>query len=724
MFVSVALPIPRLQPLTYTWSESTPLLPGMRVTVPLGRRTMIGVVVGESAESSIPRLKSVINTLDEKPALTTELLKLGLWMAQYYQCTWGEALAAMLPVNTPVKKTERFSLQTPAPDKPLARGVAQQLISRLQDGPYLRADLLEGLSDHAASVVRSLIKQGWIHSEFVTKKVQPEIPQSDKRVAKSIPLRLNTHQEKAFQAIRAALQQEKYAGFLLHGVTGSGKTEVYLQAIAQTLEQKRGAIFLVPEISLTPQTRSRIASRFGDNVEVLHSGVTPKQRSAAWRRLRNGISHVVLGARSAIFAPVLNLGLVVVDEEYESSYKQEDSPRYHARDVAAIRAVAANAVLVLGSATPSLESYYNALSGKFQLLELPLRVDDKQLPEVQVVDMSKELNTLPGVPVFSQTLLNEIELRLQRKEQSILFLNRRGYAPVVMCPQCRHVLTCPDCSISLVYHQPTDRLLCHSCGKSMPPRPACPKCGTACVRLAGAGTQRVEEELQKFFPQARILRLDQDTIRKRGVLEKTLEQFGSGQGDILVGTQMVAKGIDFPGVTLVGIISTDTALHLPDFRAEERTFQLLVQVAGRAGRGGTPGLVIAQSLNSKHPVVLLAQQQAYLDFYNREIEQRKELQYPPFARLANVLCQGQNPTTTLKFAQQVGKTMEQAANKHDCILGPVPSPRERVARESRFQILLKSTNHSARNRVLQALTTLKVPSGIRLIVDVDPQNML
>ncbi|MCK5242879.1 primosomal protein N' [bacterium] len=724
MLVFVALAIPRLQPLTYSWPESTPLLPGMRVTVPLGRRTVVGVVVGEAAESKGRVLKNVINTLDEKPALTKELLKLGRWMAEYYQCTWGEALAAMLPVNVPVKKMERFSMAALAPEKQLSRGIAQRLVERLQAGPCLRAELLEGFSTQAARVLQSLIKQGWVQSEFISVPAKPEPVYSRQPRTRSTPLQLNDHQAKALSAIQSALQRQEYAGFLLHGVTGSGKTEVYLQAIAQTLEQKRGAIFLVPEISLTPQTRARIADRFGAHVEVLHSGITTKERSGAWRRIRAGTSQVVLGARSAIFAPVHDLGLIVVDEEYESSYKQEDSPRYHARDIAAVRAKAGQAVLVLGSATPAVETYYNAQFGKYQLLEMPERVDAKQLPKVRIVDMSREINPQPGLPIFSQVLLEEIEKRLDAKEQSILFLNRRGYAPLVMCPECRHILTCPDCSISLVYHQSSDRLLCHSCGKSQSPRPACPKCGTACIRLAGAGTQRVEAELQKYFPRAGILRLDQDTVRKRGVLEKIMDQFGKRQGDILVGTQMVAKGIDFPGVTLVGIISTDTALHFPDFRAEERTFQLLVQVAGRAGRGGKPGLVLAQTLNSGHPIIALAQKQNYLDFYNREIEQRRDLLYPPFARMANIILQGKNSTAVRNFAKRVVATMRKSAGKRDIILGPAPSPRERIAQESRFQILVKSINYAARSRVLSSVAQIKVPFGIRFIVDVDPQNML
>jgi len=726
MFVEVALPIPRLKPLTYCITDHMHLAPGMRVTVPLGRRAVIGVAVAvnERLQESISPVKSVINVLDQEPALSSELLKLGKWIAEYYQCTWGEALHAMLPSYTPLKLVERFRLQNPMPETSPPRGIAREILGRLAEGPKLRSELLQDLSAGAARALKTLETRGFIIADRITEYFTPPVLPTNNICPQDTPPTLTMHQASAFAAIQSALSRREYTTFLLHGVTGSGKTEVYLRAIAQALKQQQGAILLVPEISLTPQTRARIAARFGAQVEVFHSALTLKERSAAWHRLRKGVSQVVLGARSAIFAPVQNLGLIIVDEEYEGSYKQEEVPRYHARDIAVVRARAEKAVLVLGSATPSVETYYNVQQRRYRLLELPERVDGKRLPEFRVVDMSQEISLYGHTPIFSQILLQELEKRLQAREQSILFLNRRGFAPLVMCPVCRHVLTCSDCSVSLVYHQQSDRLLCHSCGRAFAPRPACPKCGAACVRLAGVGTQRVEVELKKFFPQARILRIDQDTSRKRGVLEQMLERFGQGKGDILVGTQMVAKGIDFPGVTLVGIISTDTALYLPDFRAEERTFQLLVQVAGRAGRGGRPGLVLAQTLNSSQPIIALAQAQNYHDFFARELVQRQDLYYPPFARLANVICQGQNRSLVIKVAESVAATLKKAASNKDFVLGPVPSPRERIARESRFQILIKSPNHSARMRILKSLQLVKPVSGIRLIVDVDPQNML
>jgi primosomal protein N' (replication factor Y) (superfamily II helicase) len=579
-------------------------------------------------------------------------------MAEYYQCTWGEALGAMWP--------------------PLA-----------------------------VSARKSQARTG-------EAEAAPERP----------PV-LMQQQRDVLAEIQTALEAQTYSAFLLHGVTGSGKTEVYLQAIEGALKQKRGAILLVPEIALTPQPCRRVTARFGAQVVLWHSRLSAGERARAWRRLKTGEASIALGARSAVFAPVPNLGLVVVDEESEPSYKQEDVPRYHARDVAAVRARSARAVLVLGSATPSVESYHNALSGRYRLLSLPARVDHKALPEVKLVDMAEVWRLEGRLPLFSGELLAELETRLQKREQSILFLNRRGFAPVVMCPACRHVITCPDCSTAMVYHrQGGEKLVCHTCDKRMNPNPACPKCGAACVRLAGAGTQRVEEELQKQFPHARLLRLDVDSTRARGSLEKTLDVFGRQEADILIGTQMVAKGMDFPNVTLVGIVSADTALHLPDFRAQERTFQLLVQVAGRAGRGGEPGLVLVQTLNLAHPVMDLARRQDYVGFFEQEIELRRDLSYPPFSRLATVVCRGTSLERTLKTAQTLAQRMQRAVDAQSEILGPAPAPRARVAREERFLILVKSPTVAKRALILQALAAYKLPSGVKVGVDIDPQDLL
>ncbi len=659
MLVDVAVPVPGLPVLTYRALDATIVHLGTRVIVPLGRRTTLGVVVALNATSHVPAVKDVIQVYDDDLSLSAELLTLGQWMADYYQCTWGEALNVMWP-------------------------------------PLLISARRAKVNTVAAS----------------------------EAVVRDAPPVLMPQQVEALLALRDALDQKAYTAFLIHGVTGSGKTEVYLQAIEHALAQGRGAILLVPEIALTPQTCQRVTARFGSQVVLWHSKLSGGERAEAWRRLKNGEARIALGARSAVFAPVQDLGLLVVDEESEPSYKQDDAPRYHARDVAAVRARAAQAVLVLGSATPSVESYYNAQEGRYRLLTLPARVDHKALPEVRMIDMTEVMRMEGKLPLFSAALIDELAACLKRNEQGILFLNRRGFAPVVMCPACRHVITCPDCSTSMVYHQQGNQLRCHTCDRRIPAAPACPKCGAACVRLTGAGTQRVEEELQKFFPKARLLRLDMDTTRTRGSLEKALGEFGRQEADILIGTQMVAKGMDFPNVTLVGIVSADTALHFPDFRSQERTFQLLVQVAGRAGRGGKPGLVLVQTMNAEHPIMDLARRQDYVDFFTQEIALRRDLGYPPFARLASLVCRSTQPQRALKHAQFLVKCMQRAADAETLILGPAPAPKSRVAKEERFLVLVKSPSVAKRARVLRTALAQKVPSGVKVIADIDPLDLL
>lgn len=724
MFANVALPIPGLEPLTYRFPPETSLRAGTRVLVPLGRRTGVGIVTAvlEQAPGSIRDVKTILRVLEPEPVLTEDLLALGKWIAAYYRCAWGEALAAMVPAFAPAPAEEWFARMEGTGAKPPARGMPLTLWERLEAGPLTRRELLANLPDGAGQALSGLRRRGLIASE--RRENAEEAPAAVSGFSPSPPLALTPDQQPACEIIEAALASGKPEVFLLHGVTGSGKTEIYLRAIARVLEQGGSAIVLVPEIAQTPQTRDRILARFGGQVAVLHSALSPKVRTREWRRIRQGTARVVLGPRSAVFAPVARLGLVVVDEEHEPAYKQEDAPRYNARDVAAVRCQAAKAVLLLGSATPSVESYANAQRGRYSLLTLPNRVDGKALPEVQLVDMTREINPVARVPLFSQALLAALEERLAKGEQSILFLNRRGFATLVRCPACGWILTCPECSVSLVYHRWDDRLHCHSCGRTSPARPACPRCGSACVRLAGSGTQRVEAEIQRLFPAARLLRLDQDAVRKRGALEETLSRFGQGKADVLIGTQMVAKGIDFPQVTLVGIIAADTALHLPDFRAEERTFQLLVQVAGRAGRGGKPGLVLAQTFHPEHEVLELARSQDYRRFFEREVEHRRDLEYPPFSRLAAIVSRHRQPEPAWKTARAAGQRLESALAAGDSLLGPAPAVHERIAGENRFQILIKCRTPHSRARALESLAGFKPLAGARLTVDVDPLNML
>jgi len=489
------------------------------------------------------------------------------------------------------------------------------------------------------------------HLITITPEISERDPYANEVILPTQPLTLNAEQSAALSKITGAMDREPSAAasFLLHGVTGSGKTEIYLRAIAHALERGTGAIVLVPEISLTPQTVERFKARFSSGnlktlVAVLHSHLSAGERHDEWQKIRQGRARIVIGARSAIFSPIEKLGLIIVDEEHEYSYKQEESPHYNARDCAVVRAQLESAVVVLGSATPSLESYYNARIGKYTLLELPTRVDDQKMPLVRVVDMRLEARREKGTPIFSQMLRERILQRLERGEQTILFLNRRGYASSLQCPKCGFVAGCPNCSVSLTYHRHNQRLICHICGYTSAAPTVCPEpnCKNPAIRYAGVGTERVEETLPKLFPKARIARMDSDSLKRKDDYRRILGDFRTGKIDILLGTQMIAKGLHFPNVTLVGIIYADLALHMPDFRAGERTFQLLTQVAGRAGRGEIEGEVVVQAFTPFHPAIQYARRHDFLGFYEQEIEFREQLNYPPLSRIAMLTFRGRN----------------------------------------------------------------------------------
>lgn len=534
-------------------------------------------------------------------------------------------------------------------------------------------------------------------------------------------------------------RQDAGSTFLLHGVTGSGKTEVYLQAIAHALEQGKGAIVLVPEISLTPQTVERFKARFSSGklqtlVAVLHSHLSAGERHDEWHKIRQGRARIVIGARSAIFAPVDPLGLIIVDEEHEHTYKQEESPRYHARDVAIMRGQMEGAPVVLGSATPSLETYFNCKKGKYTLLELPDRVDDQKMPRVRVVDMRQAAAKEKGTPIFSPQLKEAITQRLERGEQTILFLNRRGYSTSLQCPKCGHVCGCPNCSISLTYHRLEQKLACHICGHSEKVPNVCPNpsCKNPAIRFAGTGTQKVEETLAKLFPNARVHRMDADTMKRKDDYRKILGDFRVGKIDILVGTQMIAKGLHFPNVTLVGIIFADLALHQPDFRAGERTFQLLTQVAGRAGRGDIEGEVVVQAFTPFHPAIQYARRHDYLGFYDQETEFREQLKYPPFSRVALLTLKGRNEEKVKFSADHLKRVVESAVHSPESkkefrdlmIAGPAPAPLLRAETFYRYQIMLRTSRMSALSRELsKIIQSLALPEDVTLAVDIDPVDL-
>ena len=522
--------------------------------------------------------------------------------------------------------------------------------------------------------------------------------------------------------------------FVLHGVTGSGKTEVYLQAIAKALESGKGAIVLVPEISLTPQTVERFKSRFSHGplrtlVAVLHSHLSAGERHDEWHKIRQGRARIVIGARSAIFAPVDPLGLIIVDEEHEHSYKQEESPRYHARDVAVVRGAREKAVVVLGSATPSMESFYNVKKGKYELLELTERADDKNMPIVRVMDMRSEARKEKGPPIFSPSLKEAITQRLERKEQTILFLNRRGYSTSLQCPECGYVAECPNCSVSLTYHRRESKIACHICGLEQPAPRVCPeqKCGNPAIRYAGLGTERVEDTLGKLFPKARIQRMDSDLMKRKDDYRKALNDFKAGKTDILIGTQMIAKGLHFENVTLVGVIHADLGLHVPDFRAGERTFQLLTQVAGRAGRGDVEGEVYVQSFTPFHPAIQYARRHDFEGFYDQEIDFREQLRYPPVSRVCLLTLRGRNEEKVEFTAEHLLKELEklQPQFKDMVLAGPAPAPLMRAETFYRYQIMARAGQMSLLSRELaKVMEKFGMPDDIRLTIDIDPVNLM
>ncbi|HTV62067.1 MAG TPA: primosomal protein N' [Verrucomicrobiae bacterium] len=728
---------------------------GTRVQVPFGPRKIFGTVTALAEESAHAALKPILKTIGAQTLVTPKILKLARWIADYYCCAPETALKSVLP-EAVRKKEEGWKKQLfvrampPVGDFPRLPKRQQQVWNIIEERrEVLLTELLE-LAGTTAVTVRKLEDRGLIE---ITPEISERDPYAREHILPSQPLLLNPDQSTALETIKSAMggacvpqvepgvapgsEPKKAPVFLLHGVTGSGKTEIYLQAIAHTLEQGKGAIVLVPEISLTPQTVERFKARFSSGkcqtlVAVLHSHLGAGERHDEWHKIRQGRARIVIGARSAIFAPVEPLGLVIVDEEHETSYKQEEAPRYHARDVAIVRGRMENAVVILGSATPSLESYYNAKNGKYTLLELPERVDNQKMPRVRVVDLRQAASKEKASLIFSPQLKEAIHLRLDRREQTILFLNRRGYSTSLQCDKCGYVATCPNCSVSLTYHRVEQKVACHICGfvDKVPRVCPNPKCKNPAIRFSGTGTQRVEETLAKLFPQARVRRMDSDAMKRKDDYRKTLGDFRAGKIDILVGTQMIAKGLHFPNVTLVGIIHADSALHQPDFRAGERTFQLLTQVAGRAGRGDVEGEVFVQAFAPFHPAIQYARRHDFTGFYEQEIEFRQQLKYPPASRVALLTLKGRNEDKVKFSAEHLRKVIESAVHSRqtdfrDLILsGPAPAPLARAEQFYRHQIMLRTRAMSKLSAALAKIaTSLVLPDDLTLSVDIDPVDL-
>ncbi|MFA4967652.1 MAG: primosomal protein N' [Candidatus Margulisiibacteriota bacterium] len=648
---------------------------GHQVSIPFGNRSTVGYVVGFVEKPDIPvnLIKDIEAIKADVPLFHEESLKLAKWMSEYYGCFFISALRAVMPPGSRMSET---------------RVRARKPVSKTEFG-----------SENQSPT--SILQTG----------ILTQHPTSN--------FKLTEAQQNAVNQINNSIDKDLKETILLYGITGSGKTEVYMRAIAHALEKALSAIVLVPEISLTPQLISRFRSRFQDHIAILHSDMTIKQREAEWMRIVNGQANIVLGARSAVFAPLRNLGIVIIDEEYETSYKQDKNPRYHAREVAEQLGV----TLVLGSATPTIETFYKAQNGIYKFAVLPERIEKRPLPPVEIVDMRNEKDRM-----LSDVLRKEITNTLSRGEKVILFLNRRGFFTFSICKDCGYVVECPKCSVSLVYHSDDKKLRCGHCDYETEANIICPKCHNTSMGFFGMGTQRIEKEVADVYRDAKIIRYDRDSVIKKGSHEKIFAAFAEGDANVLIGTQMVTKGLDVASVTLVGVVSADTTLNLPDFRSAERTFQQITQVAGRAGRHNLPGKVIVQTMNPDHYALKYAKTHDYDGFYKEELEYRRTLFYPPFSRLINIVFSGRNESTILglseSLAKGIARFLEEKGGKH-FVLGPAKAPISKLRGQYRYQVLVKAEDlDPARKKLFDHLRSANYPRDIRITIDIDPINLL
>ncbi len=723
------------------------VLPGVRVEVPFGRSTRVGCVLSVSEVDEVRgdfTLKKIISVKSNSPQLPAKLLELGNWMADYYCCSREQAIKALLPGavrrGTANRGKRRFVLgeqskvdeyfHTHNNRKSAAKRLSVlQLLTREEN---LTAEEITQSCGAGASVIKSLLDEELIK----VGSVDPTATRRQRfqaRVAPDKPRVPTAEQQTALNGIFEVLDHPEAAvrTGLLFGVTGSGKTEVYLQSIAHALEQGKSAIVLVPEISLTPQTVRRFRARFGDLLAVLHSRLSDAERREEWQKIYKQQVKIAIGARSALFAPLADLGLIVVDEEHENSYKQSEAPRYSARDVAVMRGKLENAAVILGSATPSLESYYNALNGKYKLWTLKNRTEDSPLPEVRVVDLAlaqaraKE-NHEKNSSLFTPELVTAVRERLRLKEQVILFLNRRGFARELACPEedCTWVAECPDCSKAYIFHRSRQMLSCGLCGRIEPAPQICPHCHTEVLKTRGVGTERIEDAARRIFPSARIERMDSDTMRGTDSHEITLEKFRRGELDILIGTQMIAKGLDFPNVTLVGVINADSGLNIPDMRASERTFQLLTQVAGRAGRGDKHGEVIIQTFSPYNDVIRYAVAQDFPAFYEYDSAVRQILNYPPFGHLIALYAKSENESDCAEVINAVFNKVKPYCNENITVVEPAPAPLARIKGKYRYVASFRGEKISQIRRLLRHLVLHEIwKSSVELYLDMDAQTL-
>jgi primosomal protein N' (replication factor Y) len=770
VFAGVVFNRPIDQVLTYRVPERFRRIiqPGQRVRVPLGRGDKLSVGYCVGVETHPPagldgsRIKNVAEVLDCPPLIDRRMLELTRWLADYYACSWGQALDAAVPSGVKKHAGTRVGIFITVPDETRVAFRSETLHGQLtpkqasvldvlcrNDEPLTSADVCR-LAKCTAAPIETLRKNGLVHT--VRRRLPVGLPGRSASVARSAgqglsgsptepradggagaparaggskpdrpSLTLTADQQSALERLSPALDSDGFAPFLIHGVTGSGKTEVYLTAIERVVARGKEAIVLVPEISLTPQTIRRFERRFA-RVAVLHSHLSDAERHRYWQSIASGEVQVIVGVRSAVFAPARRLGLIVIDEEHESTFKQETTPRYHARDVAVKRAQMEGIPVLLGSATPSLESWRNAQRRRYSLLPMPTRVEGRPMPAVEIVDLRHDK---PAAGGLSETLRQAMSRELEAGGQIILLLNRRGFHTLVVCPRCGHVVKCHACDVAVTYHKKRHILICHTCDAQRDCPSACPLCGAPNLYYGGIGTERLEREIQGAFPGVAARRMDSDTMRSPGSHERVLSAFHSGEVQILLGTQMIAKGLDFPNVTLVGVVSADTALHLPDFRAAERTFQLVAQVAGRTGRGDKPGRVVVQTYSPDHPAIRAATRHDYHAFVESELPERNRFGVPPFGRLVRLIARGSGESAVGAYMDTLAAAFRAAADPSVRILGPAPAPILKIRNLFRIHIQLRCPNSRPLQALLSAIPSqFPAPQGTELAIDVDPITML
>ncbi|HXG12920.1 MAG TPA: primosomal protein N' [Gemmataceae bacterium] len=743
LFAEVVFDRPLDQAYTYAVPEGLrhAVAVGKRVQAPFGKgdKPTVGYCVGLTETAPARPVKEIRKVLDAEALLTPNLLRLTRWMADYYLCGWGQVLNAVVPAGVKEQAGTRPAVfleavpeeELPQPAPPLTPKQSAALDQLRAAGKPVEMRQLARQVRCGSGPLEALVEKGF--ARRVVRRIDRFTDGTEEPIAVEGPVLLNPDQLKAWAPIEQRLRQGGFQAFLLHGVTGSGKTEIYLRAIEEVVRQGKEALVLVPEISLTPQTIQRFRGRCGE-VAVLHSHLGDAERGGHWRRVAAGQVQVIVGARSAIFAPARRLGLIVIDEEHEGTFKQESTPRYHARDVGVMRARLENIPILLGSATPSLESWYNAQRGQYTLLSLPNRVLDRPLPRVALIDLRRVPPSGGRYSALSPALERAMKEALRAGGQVMLLLNRRGYATHVHCPACGHVEACRFCDLALTYHRQREVLLCHYCGYEQAPPEQCPQCGQNQVRYQGLGTEKLQAEIEAKFPGYVVRRMDSDTMRRPGSHGRVLAAFRRGLIHILLGTQMIAKGLDFPNVTLVGVVNADVGLHIPDFRSAERTFQLLSQVAGRAGRGPRGGQVLVQTFNPEQPCIALAAAHDYTGFVTQELAHRRAHNYPPFQRMARLIVRSRDRDAAGAFAERLAAAFTAGMRAltppgtepaEVRLLGPAEAPVFRLKGYYRFHFQLQSPSAAILHELLRnVLQTIRPPSEVEFTVDVDPLNML